>query len=243
MRVRRFRDDEIAPFHRAFIDAGARLGLPELDDLESLDGVPSVCAEPSNSPEGVRWNAAFAYLDPVRGRPELEIARRGDGDRRRWWRAAARSASTLVGPGGVADSRGPTWWWWPAARTARRSCCCAAASVPPRSCGTWAWTSSPTFPGWGATSTTTPASSCTSRRSTSWNGGPTAFAATGQAGARRAGVREGGDLAQRRMACSTLHVFPEVALDGRLAIFAALLTPRSRGALDPRSADPDVAPR
>ena len=73
MRVRRFRDDEIAPFHRAFIDAGLDMGMPELDDLESLDGVPSVCAEPSNSPEGVRWNAAFAYLDPVRGRPELEV--------------------------------------------------------------------------------------------------------------------------------------------------------------------------
>ena len=32
-----------------------------------------MCAEPSNSPDGIRWNAAFAYLDPVRARPELTI--------------------------------------------------------------------------------------------------------------------------------------------------------------------------
>jgi choline dehydrogenase len=35
-----------------------------------------VCAEPSNSPDGIRWNAALAYLDPVRAEPRLEI--RGD---------------------------------------------------------------------------------------------------------------------------------------------------------------------
>ena len=38
------------------------------------------------------------------------------------------------------------------------------------------------------------------------------------------------------------HLFPEVAMDGRLAIFTALLTPRSRGALTLRSDDPFVAP-
>ena len=67
MRVRRFADDEIAPFHRGFIEAGTSLGFPEVDDLESLDGGIGVCAEPSNSPDGVRWNAAFAYRDPVDG--------------------------------------------------------------------------------------------------------------------------------------------------------------------------------
>ena len=29
---------------------------------------------PVNVVDGVRWNAAFAYLDPVRGRPGLTIA-------------------------------------------------------------------------------------------------------------------------------------------------------------------------
>ena len=74
LRVRRFAEDEIAPFHGAFIEAGVAMDLPEIDDLESLEGVPGVCAEPSNSPDGVRWNAAFAYLDPVRARPELVVS-------------------------------------------------------------------------------------------------------------------------------------------------------------------------
>src|SRR6476659_1739986 len=73
MRVRRFADDELTPFHAGFIAAGETLGLPREDRLESLDVRPAVCAEPSNSPDGIRWNAAFAYLDPVRGDPRLEI--------------------------------------------------------------------------------------------------------------------------------------------------------------------------
>src|SRR5262245_6204680 len=66
MRVRRFGESEWTPFHRAFIEAGLELGLPLEDRLLSLDVRPSVCAEPQNSPDGVRWNAALAYLDPVR---------------------------------------------------------------------------------------------------------------------------------------------------------------------------------
>jgi choline dehydrogenase len=62
--------------HRGFIDAGAAAGLPRVDDMATLEGVPGVGAEPSNSPDGVRWNAALAYLDPVRGDPALDV--RGD---------------------------------------------------------------------------------------------------------------------------------------------------------------------
>ena len=68
-------------FTRAFIAAGAGLGLPEVDDLDTLDGVAGVSAEPSNSPDGVRWNAAFAYLDPVRSSALLEIRDRSIVDR------------------------------------------------------------------------------------------------------------------------------------------------------------------
>ena len=81
LRTRRFAQEELSPLHRAFIDTGAGLGLPEVDDLDTLDGVAGVCAEPSNSPGGVRWNAAFAYLDPVRASPLLEIRDRALVDR------------------------------------------------------------------------------------------------------------------------------------------------------------------
>ena len=43
------------------------------DRLETLDARPAVCAEPSNSPDGVRWNTAFAYLDDQRHSPSLTI--------------------------------------------------------------------------------------------------------------------------------------------------------------------------
>jgi len=81
MRVRRFGDDDLTPLHRGFIDAGLALGLPRVDDLDTLDGVPGIGGEPSNSPNGIRWNTAFAFLDPVRARPELEVRDRALGDR------------------------------------------------------------------------------------------------------------------------------------------------------------------
>jgi len=73
MRTRSFADEEITPMHRGFIEAGAALGLPRVDDMATLDGEPGVGPEPSNSPAGIRWNAALAYLDPVRGDPALEV--------------------------------------------------------------------------------------------------------------------------------------------------------------------------
>jgi choline dehydrogenase-like flavoprotein len=38
MRVRRFAADDLTPLHRGFIDAGLALGLPLVDDLDTLDG-------------------------------------------------------------------------------------------------------------------------------------------------------------------------------------------------------------
>ena len=49
-----------APFHRAFIEAARSVGA---------DATPF----PANVVDGVRWNAAIAYLEPARGRPNLEI--------------------------------------------------------------------------------------------------------------------------------------------------------------------------
>ena len=54
--VRRFSKEELSPWHRAFVDVA--------DD---------VVITPLNAVDGVRWNAAFAYLDPARERPNLTI--------------------------------------------------------------------------------------------------------------------------------------------------------------------------
>jgi choline dehydrogenase len=52
LRVRRIANEELSPWHRAFARAGG-------DDA---------IRHPVNVVDGVRWNAAFAYVDPVRGR-------------------------------------------------------------------------------------------------------------------------------------------------------------------------------
>jgi choline dehydrogenase len=60
LRVRTFADEELSPWHRAFARAGGAEAIPH----------------PVNAVGAVRWSAAFAYLDPARGRENLTI--RGD---------------------------------------------------------------------------------------------------------------------------------------------------------------------
>jgi choline dehydrogenase len=52
LRVRRLSEDELSPWHRAFAEAAGAGAL----------------RHPVNIVAGVRWNAAFAYVDPVRER-------------------------------------------------------------------------------------------------------------------------------------------------------------------------------
>ena len=73
MRVRTYAPDEITPFQQACLDAAAAAGLPLVADLNDLDGDVGMAPSPVNIAGGVRWNTAFAYLDPVRDRPNLTI--------------------------------------------------------------------------------------------------------------------------------------------------------------------------
>ncbi|MBV9793403.1 MAG: GMC family oxidoreductase [Actinobacteria bacterium] len=75
-RVRRYRMDELTVAQAAFVNAGVRTGLPFADDLDDLAAGPGIGPMPVNIVDGVRWNAAFAFLDPVRDRPGLRIAAR-----------------------------------------------------------------------------------------------------------------------------------------------------------------------
>ena len=240
MRVRRFRDDEIVPFHRAFMEAGAEMGLPELDDLESLDGVPSVCAQPSNSPEGLRWNAAFAYLDPVRDRPNLEIRGRTwvervmfEGNRAAGvrWRDEGGSqeawADLVVLAGGTYGSPqlllqsgvGPAQDLWDLGIPIVADVAGVGRNLHDHPSFELAFE---------------PTEELVSRTK--------AFAASGKPVPDEQGFA--------KVASSTssngvfdLHIFPETAMDGRTALFAAYLTPRSRGSLSLRSSTPGEPPR
>jgi choline dehydrogenase len=71
--VRPRTDEEIGPWHRAVIDAAAELGLPVLDDFNDPDAIEGIAAVGVNARGPVRWNAAFAYVDPARERPNLTI--------------------------------------------------------------------------------------------------------------------------------------------------------------------------
>ena len=68
LRVRAVTDEELTPFGRASLDAMVAAGIPHGSDLTDLDEDVGVAPNPVNVVERCRWNAAFAYLDPVRGR-------------------------------------------------------------------------------------------------------------------------------------------------------------------------------
>ena len=71
MRTRRFSGDELAPLSRAVLASAGALELPRLEDAsEDRAGAGPF---PVNAVGTIRWNAAFAYLDPARERPNLTI--------------------------------------------------------------------------------------------------------------------------------------------------------------------------
>jgi choline dehydrogenase len=68
LRFRNYAPDEIQPFQVAFLEASAACGHRLADDLDDLDGGAGAGCSPVNIADGIRWNTAFAYLDPVRER-------------------------------------------------------------------------------------------------------------------------------------------------------------------------------
>lgn len=73
LRVRTYDVAELTPWQRAWYDAAPGAGLPWLKDLNDLDEGVGMAAESVNIVDGIRWNNALAYLDPLRGRSNLRI--------------------------------------------------------------------------------------------------------------------------------------------------------------------------
>jgi choline dehydrogenase len=73
LRVREVADEALTPFHRAFVDGAVAAGLPRSVDMNDPDEVTGVSGSPVNIHDGIRWNAALAYLDPVRHQPNLTV--------------------------------------------------------------------------------------------------------------------------------------------------------------------------
>ena len=73
MQVRTYQPDEAGPFHASCLQAAEALGWRMASDLCDLDANDSFGLETVNIVGTTRWNSAFAYLDPVRYLPNLNI--------------------------------------------------------------------------------------------------------------------------------------------------------------------------
>ena len=73
LRVRQPADGELTPFHAAFTRGAVAAGIPPSANLNDPDEDAGVSASPVNIADGVRWNSALAYLDPVRTQGNLTI--------------------------------------------------------------------------------------------------------------------------------------------------------------------------
>jgi choline dehydrogenase len=73
LRTRPTQYGQLDPFRRAFYDAACEIGAPVLDNFNDADAFDGIGLIPVNAVGSLRWNAAFAYLDPARTRPNLTI--------------------------------------------------------------------------------------------------------------------------------------------------------------------------
>ena len=73
MRVHHYRPEEVTPFHQAVLEAAVQAGIPLSENLNDLDEDEGIAPSPVNISSGIRWNSAFAYLDPVRGQENLTV--------------------------------------------------------------------------------------------------------------------------------------------------------------------------
>ena len=65
--------DRPAPPHDAFVEAARQAGLQLLDAPNDPAQPVGVARLPANVVGGVRWSAAFSYLEPARGRANLTV--------------------------------------------------------------------------------------------------------------------------------------------------------------------------
>src|SRR4030095_1176837 len=83
LRGKRISSAEITPWQQACLDTAPKIGIPQVADLNDLDEDIGMSTSPVNIVDGVRWNTAFAYLDPVRGNERLTILSQTQVDRLR----------------------------------------------------------------------------------------------------------------------------------------------------------------
>jgi choline dehydrogenase len=73
LRVRTYERAELTPWQEAWLSACVENGLPLFGDLNGLDETVGVAPESVNIVDEIRFNNAFAYLDPLRADSRLTI--------------------------------------------------------------------------------------------------------------------------------------------------------------------------
>lgn len=73
LNVRMYDMEEITPFQRYVRSAAVNYGLPVSSNINCLDEDEGVSVCPVNKRGSFRWNAAFAFLDPIRSKPNFRI--------------------------------------------------------------------------------------------------------------------------------------------------------------------------
>jgi choline dehydrogenase len=106
LRVRPSSVEDLEPFMRVGLDAAVEAGLPLLDDFDDPELLEGAAPIKVNATGDVRWNAAFAYLDPARERPNLTILPDALVDRLRFDGEQATAVVVRVGGDEVEISSG-----------------------------------------------------------------------------------------------------------------------------------------
>lgn len=70
---RRFAADELNPWLQTLLEAADEAGVARHADVNDPEAIAGVAPMRVNAQRTTRWNAAFAYLDPARGRPNLDV--------------------------------------------------------------------------------------------------------------------------------------------------------------------------
>lgn len=65
--------EDLSPYHQMFLESARAVGVPTLEDLNDLDSGEGAGVAMVNIVDGTRWNTALAYVEPVRGRKNLEV--------------------------------------------------------------------------------------------------------------------------------------------------------------------------
>lgn len=71
--TRIYEDHELSTWQRIFLQAAEAAGVPRLPDLSLPDPAQGVAPFHANVLDHTRWNAALAFLDPVRELPTLTV--------------------------------------------------------------------------------------------------------------------------------------------------------------------------